>query len=221
MMPPVERPAVASRPRTLVVFVEPPELTATLLDPAGAVVAGPATAVLPPAAEPTVVQKLLWTLVETLDEYDRTTFVLGDSPTLGAGWDEASLTAQSMRPVKVVRATTLVSRPALTNQGTELVLSFGARFGAALFVDGHEALGFDLGAHRFRKKATYADYTAGKRGGKKWIKRVQRVIETVSKVFAPSHLYVTGRDAAKLQGLPPHVTLVPDRTLEAAFTVWA
>jgi hypothetical protein len=224
MMPSVDRPTVASRPRTLVVALEPPELTATLLDPTGAIVAGPARSELPPAAEAEHVLKLLWPLVETLDEYDRTTFVLGVSP--GAGWDERALTEQTMRPVRVVRATELVSRPALQGVGTEMVLTLGPRFGAALFIDGHELVGFDLAAHPFRKKATYDDYIGGnawtKHGRKKWSKRVHRVIAVVLEVFAPAHLYLTGRDAASVHGeLPAQVSRIPDRTLEAALAVWA
>ena len=131
-----------------------------------------------------------------------------------------------MRPVRVVRATELVSRPAIHGVGTEIVLTLGPRFSAALFIDGRELVGFDLGAHPFRKKATYHDYIGGnawtKHGRKKWNKRVHRVIGVVLEVFAPEHLFLTGRDAATVHGeLPPQVSKVPDRTLEAALAVWA
>lgn len=227
MMPVVDRPTVASRPRTLVVALEPPELTATLLDPTGAIVAGPARCVVPSEAEQEDVLKLLWPLVETLDEYDRTTFVLDDAPTPGSGWDSQLLEQQSMRPVRVVRASELVSRPAIMGQGTEMVLTLGPRFGASLFIEGRELVGFDLGAHVFRKKATYADYIAGntcaKHGRKKWNKRVQRVIGVVLEVFKPRQLYLTGRDAATVHGgeLPGRISIIPDRSLEAALAVWA
>ncbi|CAN5298894.1 hypothetical protein BH11MYX1_BH11MYX1_25430 [soil metagenome] len=226
MMPVVDRPTVTSRPRTLVVALEPPELTATLLDPTGAIVAGPARSLLPEEAEQEEVLKLLWPLVETLDEYDRTTFVLDTGPTPGGGWDEKLLEEQSMRPVRVVRATELASRPALTGLGTEMVLTLGPRFGAALFSDGRELVGFDLGAHRFRKKATYADYLGGhafaKQGRKKWNKRVHRAIAVVLEVFQPRQLYLTGRYAASVHGeLATNISVLPDRTLEAALAVWA
>jgi polyphosphate glucokinase len=226
MMPVVDRPTVASRPRTLVVMLEPPELTATLLDPAGAIVAGPARSALPEGAEPEDVLKLLWPLVETLDEYDRTTFVLDTEATPAGAWDQKLLEAQSMRPVRVVRATELVSRPALTSLGTEMVLTLGPRFEAALFSDGRQLVGFDLCAHPFRKKATYSDYLGGhafaKQGRKKWNKRVHRAIAVVLEVFQPRQLYLTGRYASTVHGeLAANISVIPDRTLEAALAVWA
>ena len=226
MMSVVDRPTIASRPRTLVVALDS-DLTATLLDPTGAVVAGPARVVLPPAAEPEVVLKLLWSMVETLDEYDRTTFVIHPSPSLAAGWDaiEPLLATQSMRPVRVVRAAELVSLPVIQRVGTEMVLTLGPTFGSALFVGGREVV-MDLGAHPFRKKATYADYIGGnalaKQGRKKWNKRVQRVLGVVLEVFEPDRLYLTGRDAATVSGeLPGNVSIVRDHSLEAALAIWA
>ncbi len=226
MMPVVDRPTIASRPRTLVVVLDS-DLTATLLDPTGAVVAGPARAELPVAAEPEVVLKLLWSLVETLEEYDRTTFVIHPSPSLAAGWDviEPLLATQSMRPVRVVRAAELVALPVIHGLGTEMVLTLGPTFGAALFVGGREVV-MDLGAHPFRKKATYADYVGGnawaKQGRKKWNKRVHRVLGVVLEVFKPDRLFLTGRDASTVSGeLPANVSIVPDRSLEAALAVWS
>lgn len=226
MMPVVDRPTIASRPRTLVVALDA-DLTATLLDPTGAVVAGPARTILPPAAEPELVLKLLWSLVETLDEYDRTTFVIHPSPSLAAGWDaiEPLLATQSMRPVRVVRAAELFALPVIHGVGTEMVLTLGPTFGAALFVGGREVV-MDLGAHPFRKKASYAEYIGGnawaKQGRKKWNKRVQRVLGVVLDVFKPDRLYLTGRDAATVSGeLPANVSIVPDRSLQAALAVWS
>ena len=120
----------------------------------------------------------------------------------------------------------LTASSVIAHSGVELVVTLGARFGSALFIDGAPAPGFELGRHRLRKGLTYAEYLAGdaanRLGRRKWNKRAHRAIDEILTTFDPRRLYLTGRDAALVHGdLPAHVELVTDdRTLAGALALW-
>jgi polyphosphate glucokinase len=226
----VDRPSIASRPRTLAVSIDPPELAATLLGPNGAVLAGPAHAAV--GTEPHEVLRSLWQLVESLGEFDRISVgyagAVLDGVTRGDGaWDqfalEAALTAESLRPARAISTAELAIT--VEGVGVELALTIGERFTSALYVHGIALPGFELGRHRFRKKLSYADYVAGtaftELGRKKWNKRVHRVIEATLATFNPRRLYLGGRDARLIYGeLPEHVVIVTASPLAGALELW-
>jgi polyphosphate glucokinase len=236
--PVLDRPLVSSRPRTLVVAIDPPEVVATLIAPTGAVIGTAVRATLADDAEPAQVLPAIWTLAEELGELDRVTVgfpgaVVGGvthrAAGLGPAWDgfdlAAALQQQSLRPARVVDDADLVAHAAIAGVGVELVVTIGARFAAKLLLDGKPLPGFALGAHRFRKKATYADYIAGdafaKHGRKKWNARVRKVIASLLATFAPTRLYVGGRDARFIYGeLPPNVEVLGPPSLAAALWLW-
>ncbi|MEO8550282.1 MAG: ROK family protein, partial [Kofleriaceae bacterium] len=181
----------------------------------------------------------IWILAEELGELDRVTVgfpgVVTDGVTqhaigLGTAWAGfdlgAALQQQSLRPARVVDDADLVAHAAIAGAGVELVITIGARFAAKLFLDGKPLPGFELGAHRFRKKATYADYVAGgafaKHGRKKWNARVRKVIASLLATFAPTKLYLGGRDARFIYGeLPANVEVLGPPSLAAALWLWA
>jgi polyphosphate glucokinase len=226
----VDRPLVASRPRTLAVSIDPPELAATLLGPNGAVLAGPAHASVDDA--PTEVLRSLWKLVESLGEFDRISVgyagAVRDGVTQGAGgWDqfalEAALAAESLRPARAISTAELAI--SVEGVGVELALTLGDKFVSALYVHGIALPGFELGRHRFRKKQSYADYIAGdafaQLGRKKWNQRAHRVIAEVLAVWKPRRLYLGGRDARLIYDeLPANVVIVTASPLAGALELW-
>ena len=238
-MPELARPIVSSRPRTLVVAIDPPELVATLIAPTGAVIGTAVRAPVSDGAEPAAVLDSVWMLAEELGEFDRVTVgypgsVAGGVTARAAGLGEAwsrfdlatALARQSLRPARVVDDAELVAHSAIAGAGVELVITIGARFTASLLLDGKPLPGFDLGAHRFRKKATYADYVAGeafeKHGRKKWNARVHKMIAALLATFAPTRLYLGGRDARFIYGeLPANVEVLGPPSLAAALWLWA
>jgi polyphosphate glucokinase len=235
----LDRPIVSSRPRTLVVAIDPPELVATMIAPTGAVIGSAVRATLADDAEPDQVLPAIWTLAEELGELDRVTVgypgavaggVTQRAVGLGPSWAgfdlAAALHQQSLRPARVVDDADLVAHSATAGVGVELVVTLGARFAAKLLLDGKPLPGFDLGAHRFRKKRTYADYVAGealaKHGRKKWNARVHKMIDALLATFAPTRLYLGGRDARFIYGdLPPNVEVLGPPSLAAALWLWA
>ncbi|MEO9158505.1 MAG: hypothetical protein ABI591_23020 [Kofleriaceae bacterium] len=226
----MDRPSIASRPRTLAVSIDPPELAATLLGPNGAVLAGPAHASV--GDEPHEVLRSLWQLVESLGEFDRISAgyagAVHDGVTSGAnGWEqfglEAALAAESLRPARAISTAELAIT--VEGVGVELALTLGERFTSALYVHGIALPSFELGRHRFRKQLSYADYVTGdafaRLGRKKWNKRVHRVIAEVLAVWNPRRLYLGGRDARLIYGeLPDHVVIVTASPLAGALELW-
>ena len=218
MMTDVNRPVLASRPRTLVVTLAPPRLAAAIVGPDGAVHAEERTSI---GDDRDAALRVLWDLVERLGDFDR----------ISAGadrWDEhelaTALQRQSFRPARVASLAEL--SVAIEHTGVELVLTLDEDFAAALFLHGARAPQFALGRARFRKKETYAEYLSAaafeKHGRKKWNKRVHRVLAELNEVYAPHRIYVTGRDARLIYGeLPPNVTIATAATTSAALAQWA
>jgi hypothetical protein len=218
---PVQSVFVASnRPRTLVVSIEERELAAVVIGPWAEPVTAWGRVAMTPA---TNALAELWPLVEELGgEFDR----------ISAGCDCAAdqrsalatgLARGSMRPTRVAGVTELCSRSVIEGRGIELVLSVGARFGAALFVDGVALPRFELGKQRFRKGMSYAEYLANADalGRRKWNKRALRAIEQLLAVFEPRRLYVTGRDAVFVHDEPERVEVIrEDRALAGALAMW-
>ena len=166
----------------------------------------------------------LWPLVEQLGcEFERISAGCdGDSEQRAAL--AARLTRGSFRPARVASVIELTARSVIEGRGAELVLSVGARFGAALFVDGVALPRFELGKHRFRKAMTYAEYLANADalGRRKWNKRALRAIEQLLAVFEPRRLYVMGRDAVLVHDEPAdRVEVVrEERVLAGALAMW-
>jgi len=214
----VDRPVVASRPRTLVVALDPPSLAAAIVAPDGAVHAEERVAV---AGDLDASLRTLWEVVERLGEFDR----------ISAGCDHCdehalakTLQRQSFRPARVASLAEL--SVAIEHTGVELVLTLDEEFSAALFLHGARAPQFALGRARFRKKETYAEYVSSaayaQHGRKKWNKRVHRVLGELIEVYAPHRIYLTGRDARMIYGeLPPNVTIATGATTTAALALWA
>jgi hypothetical protein len=213
----VDRPVVASRPRTLVVTLEPPSLAASIVTPDGAVHAEERVAV---AGDLGASLRVLWELVERLGDFDR----------ISAGCDQcdehelaSQLQRESFRPARVASLAELAV--AIDHTGVEIVLTLDEVFGATLFLHGARAPQFALGRARFRKKETYAEYVSAqayaKHGRKKWNRRVHRVLASLDEVYAPHRIYVAGRDARLVYGeLPANVTIATSAATTAALALW-
>ncbi len=212
----------SSRPRTLVVSIEDHELAAVVIGPwAEPVSEWRRVAIDRPATD---VTPELWAAVEAMGvEFDR----------ISAGCDASdrdrrmlaeTLARESLRPTRVAGVTELAARSVIESRGIELVLAVGARFGAALLVDGVALPAFELGKHRFRKGQTYAEYLADadRLGRRKWNNRALRAIDQLLVVFEPRKLYVTGRDAILVHDEPAdRVEVVrEDRALAGAIALW-
>lgn len=203
----MERPIISSRPRTLAVMLDLPELTATILDPNGAIVAGPETAHGD--------MRALIPLVEQLGDFDRVSAgFVGTNDTI-----ERDLEAMLMRPVRAIELSNL--EIAVEGTGIELAITLGETFTAHLYVHGI-AIPLALQDHPFRKKQTYGEYLTSydELGRKKWNKRVHRVIAQLQDTFRPRILYVGGRDARLIYGEQAENVRVITRSFTGALELW-
>lgn len=209
----------ANRPRTLVAVIDEREVAAVVVGPWAETV----TAWMRADASVDCLGSL-WTIVEQLGvDFDRITAAcdVRDRAELAG-----ELARQSLRPARVAGTAELAARSVVESRGVELVLSIGARFESALFVDGVALPTFELGAHRFRKGVTYAEYLAGdaadRLGRRKWNDRALRAIDQLIAVFAPRKIYVTGRDAVLVHDEPAEVVEVVrvERALAGAIALW-
>lgn len=209
----------ATRPRTLVAVIDDREVAAVVVGPWAETV----TAWMRANANDDCFAAL-WTIVEQLGvDFDRITAAcdVRDRAELAV-----ELTRQSLRPARVAGTAELAARSVVEKRGVELVISIGARFESALFVDGIALPTFELGAHRFRKGMTYAEYLAGdaanRLGRRKWNKRALRAIDQLAAVFAPRKIYVTGRDASLVHDEPADIVEIvrEDRALAGAIALW-
>jgi hypothetical protein len=209
----------ANRPRTLVAVIEEREVAAVVVGPWAETV----TAWVRADANDDCFAAL-WAIVEQLGvDFDRITAAcdVRDRAELAG-----ELSRQSLRPARVAGTAELAARSVVESRGVELVVSIGVRFESALFVDGVALPTFELGAHRFRKGMTYAEYlagdAAGRLGRRKWNNRALRAIDQLIAVFAPRKIYVTGRDAALVHDEPADVVEIvrADRALAGAIALW-
>ncbi|MFT3700361.1 MAG: hypothetical protein QM831_44865 [Kofleriaceae bacterium] len=203
----MDRPIISSRPRTLAVMLDLPEVTATILDPNGAIVAGPSTA-----------QGDIHSLIPLVEQ-------LGDFDRVSAGfvgtWDtlERELEAMLMRPTRAIELSNL--EIAVDGVGVELAISLNETFGAKLYMHGI-AIPIELHAHPFRKKQSYGEYLTSfdELGRKKWNKRVHKVIAQLHETFTPRVLYVGGRDARLIYGDVADNTRIITRSFTGALELW-
>jgi len=207
----------SARPRTLVLVLDGTTAEVAMLGPSGAEL-GDRAAI---DVEGGVSAQALWPAIEALGEFDRIT-AAGDDPRGVA----AEIASASQRPLRSLRLGELRWGRALARSGVELVISLSPAFRSALYHDGVEVPGLDLGVHRFRKGKTYREYlhpaVLAKKGGRDYTKRLLRALRQLRAVFDPDALRVVLPDGAELpESLAGFVTTVPlETSLAAALDVW-
>jgi len=120
-------------------------------------------------------------------------------------------------PVKVVRAIDLRGWGVIRGQGTELMLTLGARMEAALFRDGVLVPNVTLGKHRLDPARCDLDGTAA------WMSRFWKTVTGLRKRFKYDHLYLAGPYAGRMGTvpLPSDVTIIASLTgLLGGMAIW-
>jgi polyphosphate glucokinase len=144
--------------------------------------------------------------------------VVKTAPNLGteawAGFDLAARIAElSGKPTRVLNDAELQGFGVIEGVGVEIVLTLGTGLGTGLYVDGHLVPNLELGHHPLSKKGrTYEEMVSDDElervGKKKWRRRVDRIIDTLSRIFNYDTLHIGGGNAKKLEGpFPDNVRL--------------
>jgi len=101
----------------------------------------------------------------------------------------------------------------VVGKGLEMVVTLGTGFGSALFFHGTLCPHLELAHHPFRNGQTYneqlGELAREQIGGRRWNKRVAKMIDTLHALVFYDHLWIGGGNSrhVKLE-LGPDVTLV-------------
>ena len=130
------------------------------------------------------------------------------------GFDLQSVLASSFgKPTKVANDADLQGSAVVVGKGLEMVVTLGTGFGSALFFHGTLCPHLELAHHPFRNGQTYneqlGELAREQIGGRRWNKRVAKMIDTLHALVFYDHLWIGGGNSrhVKLE-LGPDVTLV-------------
>ncbi len=120
---------------------------------------------------------------------------------------QQALQAKLGRPVRVANDATVQGLGVIAGQGVECTLTFGTGMGFAVFENGVPGPHLELSRHPAHKDKNYDEYVGNaeyKRiGGKRWNKRVRRVIEQVKILVNYDTLYLGGGNAVHIDFVTP------------------
>jgi polyphosphate glucokinase len=129
-------------------------------------------------------------------------------------------------PVRMINDAEMQGLAAIEGHGIEFVLTLGTGAGTALFRDGELMPHLELAHHPVAKKKTYDEYIGNaareKAGGKRWNKRVEKIIGVLASLVNYDKLWIGGGNAAHLKfDLPPNVAVVSNAAgIEGGAKLW-
>ncbi|MEZ5355556.1 MAG: ROK family protein [Bryobacteraceae bacterium] len=213
------------QPRTLCVDIGGTGIKVLVVDPAGEPLGERLREKTPQNATPEAVVETIAELAARAGGYDRVSVgfpgvikhgVVHTAPNLDGHWPGYEIDrVQEQRlgkPVLTENDAAVQGLAAVSGKGLEMVATLGTGLGAALYLDGRLAAGFEIAHHLFRKDRTYED-CLGKAGLKKygvarWNKYVRRAIANWENLFHYDRLYLGGGNAELVeQPLPPNVEI--------------
>ena len=123
------------------------------------------------------------------------------------------LTKELRVPVRAANDADVQGLGAVRGQGVELVITLGTGFGSSLFVDGRLVPNVQLAHHTAWRRKTYEEELGKKAlkkaGRKKWNRRVEKAIASLSELLNYDRLYIGGGNASRIDfDLPPPVKVV-------------
>jgi polyphosphate glucokinase len=115
---------------------------------------------------------------------------------------DRTLTKALKRPVRAANDADVQGLGAVRGRGVELVITLGTGFGSALFIDGRLVPNMQLAHHAGWRRKTYEEELGNaaleKAGKKKWNRRVEKAIASLSGLFNYDRLYIGGGNARKI-----------------------
>jgi polyphosphate glucokinase len=224
--------------RTLVVDIGASAIKALVLDRTGQPINRRARIETPSPRTPAAVMEAIRRLAKRQDKFDRVAVgfpgivrsgIIETAVNLHKKWrgfDLArKLQSQLKRSVRVVNDADLQGLGAVSGRGVELVITLGAGFGSALFVDGKLVPNLEVALYPFRQK-TYekalGNAARKKVGNKKWNKRLCDAITALNDLFHYDRLYIGGGNSKKIRlKLPRHVRVVSNNVaLRGGIALW-
>jgi polyphosphate glucokinase len=221
-----KRSSAATRPRTLAIDIGGSHIKASVLDPAGKMLAAE---VFEPTPHPTTPRALLGTvgrLADRLPAFERISAgfpgyvkrnVVYTAPNLGTeqwqGFALAdALTARFGKPARILNDADVQGLGVISGKGFECVLTLGTGIGSSFFYNGRLLPHLELGQHPIRRNLTYDRYIGDAvrrgKGRKKWNVRLKKALAIVTTLVNYDTLHLGGGNAQRIDfKLPPHVKL--------------
>jgi len=216
----------AAQPRTLAIDIGGSHIKASVLDPAGKMVA---PEVFEPTPHPTTPRALLGAVARLTDQlpaFERISAgfpgyvkrnVVYTAPNLGSehwhGFALAdALTVRFGKPARILNDADVQGLGVISGEGFECVLTLGTGIGSSFFYNGRLLPHLELGQHPIRRHLTYDRYLGDavrrRKGRKKWNARLKKALVIVTTLVNYDRLYLGGGNAHRIDfRLPPHVKL--------------
>ena len=121
-------------------------------------------------------------------------------------WDRYDLTSALTKalgaPTRVANDADLQGAAVVAGTGLELVVTLGTGVGTALFWQGRLAPHLELAHHPFRRDQSYneqiGDAARRRIGKRRWNRRVQLALQTMSALVLYDHLYIGGGNSTRI-----------------------
>ena len=216
----------AARPRTLAIDIGGSHIKASVLDPAGKMLA---PEVFEPTPHPTTPRALLGAvarLTDRLPAFERISAgfpgyvkrnVVYTAPNLGTEhWNgfalADALTARFGKPARILNDADVQGLGVISGEGFECVLTLGTGIGSSFFYNGRLLPHLELGQHPIRRKLTYDRYLGDAvrrgKGRKKWNARLKKALVIITTLINYDTLHLGGGNALRIDfKLPRHVKL--------------
>lgn len=227
-------------PLTLTLDIGGTGLKAGLLDARGGMVGSRERVKTPHPSTPGAIVPDLLGLAAKFAGYDRVSVgfpgvvrggTIRTAPNLGteawAGFDLGDTLQQALhRPVRMLNDARVQGLGVISGKGLECVITLGTGMGFALYQDGRLAPHFEMGQHPARKGLTYDEYVGkaalDKAGRKRWLRRVEKVLEQMRTLLNFDVLYIGGGDAALIDfEVPADVRIVSnDAGITGGVKLW-
>ncbi len=232
-------PAVP-HPQTLAIDIGGTGLKASVLDDSGKMVEKHVRTPTPYPCSPAIMVAALVKLTAPLTSYDRISIgfpgVVRDGRVItaphfkGKTWADYPLAETLARrlgkPARLLNDAEVQGLGIIKGEGLEVVLTLGTGVGSAIFSNGALTPHLELAHHPIHKDETYNEYVGNVArqaiSGRKWNKRVLRVIEQVYSLVHYDTLYLGGGNAARVTvALPDNIHIASnDAGITGGIRLW-
>lgn len=130
------------------------------------------------------------------------------------------------KPTRVINDADMQGLGVVSGKGFEMMITLGTGFGTAFFNDGKLLPHIELAHHPITNNKKYDEYLGAtafeKLGGKKWNKRLQKVIVILKEVFNYDRLYLGGGNAKEINfELDDNIKIVTNKeAIDGGAVLW-
>lgn len=220
------KPTKQKMVRTMAIDIGGTGIKGSVLDSRGKMVAKRVRIKTPYPFRPKILLGIIEKIAQALPNFDRVSMgfpgVIRNgrvitAPHFGTEWWQDYALADAVfrllnRPTRLLNDAEVQGFGVISGQGLEVVLTLGTGVGSAIFSDGRLAPHLELAHHPIHKSKTYNEYLGNEVlhaiHGKKWNRRVHKMIDIVRTLLNYDTLYIGGGNAKKIKGkLPPNIKI--------------